>query len=638
MPRFERVCGLALLLSAGIASAQQGPPPQTPALVAGTAVLLGRVVEAGTSTGVAGAAVMINGAALGIDTATFPDGTPGGPRRIITNSNGQFVFRSLPPGAYSISTTAAGFVPGAYGQTRVIQFPRGLDVVRAIDVKQGERLVEATVQMFRMGGISGRVLDEAGEPMVGIPVQILHRMTDWGGPTMMRMIEVASDDRGAFHVDVVPGAYVVGVHAAPTTVPAAAVEGFLQATAAGGAEFQRYMSGVTSADPPILPRGIGARLDNFHISQFGMRNAPVVPPMRTEGGRPLIYPSMYHPSSFRATGAAVVTVAPGEEKTGIDVMMRPIAAIRVSGRIVGPDGPIPNAAVQLVAPDQALNRTVPTTLMDYAQALADGQGRFVFIGVSPGAYTLRGVQSVAGRTLWTTTPITVGESDLSGLEVRMEAGAPIAGRIVFEGAAAPPPDAMKTIALRAIALPGTDAALVATAVVTRPDASMQFAMRPQATGRYMISVTGGGPGWVVKTVTAGGRDAIDRPFELTSIGVTDVTVTFTDKPTRLTGIARDTNGNPAASGTVVAVFPVDKSLWRLPGVQSRRMVNLSPNREGSFTFFGLPPGDYYLVAADWPSREFADGDVVAALIPHAQRLTLAEGETRHLDLRVVVMR
>ena len=627
-------------LLAGIASAQQ--QPQQPAPVAplkpGTAVLLGRVVEAGSTTGVGGAAVSISSSALGSDTAVFEDGTTGGPRRVIANNNGQFVFRNLPAGSYSISTTAAGYVPGSYGQTRVIQFARGLDLARTLQVKNGERLVEATVQMWRMGGMSGRVLDEAGEPMVNVPVQVLARMTDWGGPTMVQMVEVASDDRGAFHVDVVPGDYVVAVHAAPTTVPAAAVEGFLQAMAAGGAEQQRYMAGVTSGSPPILPRGVGARVDGFHISQFGNRNAPVVPPLRTEGDRTWIYPSTYHPSSFRATGATIVSVAPGEEKSGIDVLMRPIPATRVSGRVFGPEGPLANVSLQLVAPDPALHRTIPTTLIDNPQALADGQGRFVFVGIPPGAYTLRGVVSTANATLWAATPITVGDANVTDLEVRMQPGAQIAGRLVFEGAAVPAPDAARNVLVRAIALPGTNAALVTTAATVRPDASMQFTIRPQPAGRYMMAVTGGVSGWVVKTITAGGRDAIDRPFELTPAGVTDVVITFTDRATLLTGVARDADGNTAAPGTVVAVFPTDKSLWRLPGVQSRRMVNAAPDRDGRFAFNGLPPGEYYLVAADWPSREFADADVISALIPHAQRVTLGEAETRHQDLRIVVMR
>jgi protocatechuate 3,4-dioxygenase beta subunit len=630
--------GTLAFLLAGVVSGQQNQPIPASPLKHGTAVLLGRVVEAGSTTGVAGAAVMINGGGLGRDTDAFVDGTSGGPRRVITNNNGQFVFRNLPAGAYSISTTAVGFVPGSFGQTRVIQFARGLDLVRTLQINENDRLVDATLQMWRMAGISGRVLDEAGEPMINVPVQVLARMTDWGGPTMVHMMELATDDRGAFHADVVPGAYVVGVHAAPTTVPAAAVEGFLQAQAAGGAEFQRYMSGVTSGSPPILPRGVGARIDGFHISQFGNRNAPVVPPLRIDGERAWIYPSTYHPASFTATAATIVSVGPGEEKTGIDVLMRPIPATRVSGRVFGPEGPLANAALQLVAPDPALHRTIPTTLIDNPQALADTQGRFVFLGIPPGAYTLRGVLSAANRTLWTATPITVGETNVSDLEVRMDAGAPIAGRVVFEGTTSPPPDAVKSVTVRALALPGTNAALVGGPTTVRPDASMQFSIRPLPEGRYMMAVTSGPQGWVVKSITAGGRDAIDRPFELTTSGVTDVVVTFTNRPTRLTGIARGTDGNVAPSGTVVAIFPTDKSLWRLPGMQSRRMVNTAPNRDGQFTFAGLPPGEYYLVAADWPSREFADADVITALIPHAQRITLAEAETRHQDLRVVVMR
>jgi hypothetical protein len=628
--------GASLLLGAVLYAQQSAAPAQMP-LKSGTAVLLGRVIEAGSTTGVAGAAVQLTGPALGSDTATFEDGTSGGPRRIIANTNGQFVFRNLPAGSYSISTTAAGYVPGAYGQTRVIQFARGLDLVRTLQIRDGDRLVEATLLMWRMGGISGRVVDEAGEPMVNVPVEILARMSDWGGPTMVRAHSATSDDRGSFHVDVVPGDYVVGVHAATTTVPAAAVEGFLQAIAAGGKEFEAYMNGVT-AGGSLLPRGVGARLDGFHVSQFGSRNAPVVPPPRVEGGRSWIYPSTYHPSSFRATGATIVSVAPGEEKNGVDVLMRPVAATRISGRVVGPDGPIANVALQLVAPDPALNRTIPTTLIDNPQALADGQGRFVFIGIPPGAYTLRGLLTAPNRTLWTATPVTIGDGDVSDLEVRMQPGAPITGRIVFEGAAEPPAGAFKAIAIRALALPGTDAALVTSPATVRPDAAMQFTMRPQPAGRYMMSVAAGVAGWVVKTITAGGRDAIDRPFELTSAGVNDVVITFTNRPTRLTGIARDSDGNPAAPGAVVAIFPTDRTLWRLPGMQSRRMVNVVPDRGGQFSITGLPPGEYYLVAADWPSREFADADVISALVPHAQRVTLAEAETRHQDLRVVVMK
>ena len=634
MPEFGRVCGLVVLACAAAVSAQQAPAPLKP----GAATLLGRVDEAGSNTGVARVAVLINGGALGNDSATFADGTPGGPRRVIADSNGHFVFRNLPPGSYSISTTAAGYVPGSYGQTRVIQFARGLDVVRTLEIKDAERLVETTVQMWRMGGISGRVLDEAGEPMVNIPVQILARMTDWGGPTMVQMSQTVSDDRGAFHVDLIPGPYVVGVHAAPTTVPASAVEGFLQAMAAGGAEQQRYMSEVTQGNPPLLPRGIGSRLDGFHVSQFGFRNAPVVPPLRLEGGRAWVYPSTYHPSSFTAVGATVVDVGPGEEKNAVDVLMRAIPATRVSGRVMGPTGPMSSVSLQLVAPDPALNRIVPTTLIDHPQALSDGQGRFVFIGIPPGTYTLRGVIAAADRTLWTATPITVGDADVSDLEVRMQPGASVSGRVVFEGAATPPADAAKTMTVRAIPLPGSDAALVGFPGTTRIDASMQFATRPLAAGRYMMTTTGGVPGCVVKTITAAGRDAIDRPFELTSAGVADVVITLTNKASRLTGIARDANGNPAASGTVIAVFPQDRTLWRLPGMQSRRMVNVAPGRDGGFSFIGLPPGDYYLVAADWPSREFADADTIAALIPQAQRITLGEGETRHQDLRVVVMK
>jgi hypothetical protein len=114
-------------------------------------------------------------------------------------------------------------------------------------------------------------------------------------------------------------------------------------------------------------------------------------------------------------------------------------------------------------------------------------------------------------------------------------------------------------------------------------------------------------------------------------------VTISNRVSTVTGLARDVDGKAVAS-SVVAIFPTDRGLWRLPGMQSRRMVTTAPNRDGRFTFTGLPSGEYFVVAADWPSQDFADADVLKTLIQHAQKLTLGDGERRTLDLRVVVMK
>jgi hypothetical protein len=153
----------------------------------------------------------------------------------------------------------------------------------------------------------------------------------------------------------------------------------------------------------------------------------------------------------------------------------------------------------------------------------------------------------------------------------------------------------------------------------------------------MMIVSGIPPGWTLKSVTTNGQNAVDRAFELTAAGITDMVVTITDRITTVTGIARDGNGTAVPAATVAA-FPTDRSLWRIPGMASRRVQTAAPGRDGRYTFRGLPAGDYFVVAVDWPSADFSDGNVLSKIMASGTRVTLNDGESRTQDLLVRVMR
>jgi hypothetical protein len=138
-------------------------------------------------------------------------------------------------------------------------------------------------------------------------------------------------------------------------------------------------------------------------------------------------------------------------------------------------------------------------------------------------------------------------------------------------------------------------------------------------------------------VTWQGENIADKAFTLGPAGLSDVVVTITNQISTITGLVRDGDSQPGTRATV-AIFPTDKSLWRLPGMASRRVQTAAPGRDGRYTFRGLPAGEYYIAAVDWASADFSDGTVLTAVIPHASKLTLGDGETRTQDLRVAVMR
>jgi len=108
-------------------------------------------------------------------------------------------------------------------------------------------------------------------------------------------------------------------------------------------------------------------------------------------------------------------------------------------------------------------------------------------------------------------------------------------------------------------------------------------------------------------------------------------ITFTDRPTELTGLLLDTSGKPALEYFIVA-FPVDRSLWT---AQSRRIRSARPGSTGNFRIAGLPPGDYYVCAmTDLEPNLLNTRDYLEPLVAASIKLTLTEGEKKTQDLKI----
>ena len=107
-------------------------------------------------------------------------------------------------------------------------------------------------------------------------------------------------------------------------------------------------------------------------------------------------------------------------------------------------------------------------------------------------------------------------------------------------------------------------------------------------------------------------------------------VVLTNQPTRLGGVILDEKKQPA-DGTVV-VFPEETSRWR---EDSRTVRAARPDQRGEFSIKGLPAGKYLIAAVDYvQDGQWYDPEFLAGLRPRAQRLSLAEAESKRIDLTV----
>src|SRR5207247_1818442 len=99
-----------------------------------------------------------------------------------------------------------GFANATHGQRR----PGGS--AQPIAVNDGDRLSDIEIRMWRHSTITGTVIDEAGEPVVGGDVQSYQRVFSGGRRRYSRTGGATTDDRGVYRISgLTPGDYIIAM-------------------------------------------------------------------------------------------------------------------------------------------------------------------------------------------------------------------------------------------------------------------------------------------------------------------------------------------------------------------------------------------------------------------------------------------
>jgi hypothetical protein len=188
------ICLAVALSSLSLRGAAQAPARDlTAASQTGTAVIKGRVVLAGTEQPLARADVRASSPTL--KTA----------RTVKTDADGRYEIKGLPAGSYVVSVVKPNFVTAAFGQKR----PAGPGI--PFDLADGQTASNINFALARAGVITGRVLDDAGEPLPDVQVTTSRYQYANGE---RRLVPVAgramSNDLGEFRIfGLPPGDYFV---------------------------------------------------------------------------------------------------------------------------------------------------------------------------------------------------------------------------------------------------------------------------------------------------------------------------------------------------------------------------------------------------------------------------------------------
>ena len=614
-------------------------PPARPSSSA-TGFILGRVVDATTGR-------PIGDAAITLSPLQPPSGDPSPlpvPARVsgqsaLTSGDGRFLFRGLTAGAYGLSATAPGYLDGGLGQQRAG------GRLQSLVLADGQRTGDATIRLWPEAVVSGVVTDDTGAPVPEIWVTLLRRDQTLRPGQLpatrgWTSLGARSDDEGRYRIGgIEPGEYVVAVPSRTVQAPNAGADaGMLQSLRASGA-------------PDVGPTSRGVRVgDSLVLVSYDGVNAglnalnALLPSRLGPDGRLVGYPATFHPGATTIASAATLTIKSGDDRTGIDIRLRPVSMVSVAGHVVGPDGPARHFAVHLIPAFAANSELEP----EYASALAttDAAGAFRFLGVPPGQYVLkawRRTQSLvtardappAETTLWGEVPVTVGDAPVSSVSLVLQPGGVLAGRVQFQGAG-PPPQAGPLQPPLSVAFqpPWTLAFGNRLGVSIAP--TFEFTTLGLPPGKYVVNLpnqfSASLRGWFFESATLGGRDLTVIPVTLAGQRVDDIVITFSDRRSELTGRVIDDAGKPDPAA-VVLVFPADYRTWIEHGLAPMAARAEGVSQLGTFAI-AMKPGEYLAAAVDEATLQtWARPGTIEAIARRATPVSITQGESKRVELR-----
>jgi hypothetical protein len=544
---------------------RQGPQRDT-VVPAGTGVLTGRVVAADTGRALKRARVIVSGA--------------GRPQAATTDEQGRYRIAGLAAGSYTVSATKTGFVDGLFGQRRALASGTPVDLL------EGQQLAGIDLKLLRGAVVTGRVLDEDGEPLARAMVTVLRQQYIRGERQLTPSGADQSDDRGQFRVfGLPPGDY------------------YVSATAGG----------------------IGQIVRQFIGPQGGVDQAP------PSSG----YAPTYYPGVITAADASRVKLAPSQELTGIDFQLQIVPLATVRGIVVGGSG-----MVMLVPEGGSMaggGRGGPGGVLGAAlggglRGATRSDGSFSIPGVTPGKYTIiaRADGGANGGARTALQPLVVSGEEVS-VTLTPSPGVVVSGTMTLEASAAAVP---KTFAgFRVIPSPiGSAAAMTRVNRGADTTETGHFTIPDVMAGQYVIRGTAPN-GWTMKAVYVDGRDVTDQPIDVKGDNIPGVNVIFTDRISRISGTVREGRGAGSAGITVIA-FPADETLW-IP--QSRQILTTRTNASGAYSLPAVPPGDYLVIGLDdVEPGEWFDPAFLEQMKPRATTVKVGEGEQKTVDLKAPV--